>query len=115
MDDKQIMLLEEFKALRAEMLGTINDRVWGVVSFVAIFGGVSILSTQTRNPSINILLVYAAAVLLLHTASRERGRIRIGAYVKKVIEPQLFGQGWETYLASWRGRCPRTDAVLAMA
>jgi hypothetical protein len=106
MDDKQLMLLEEFKALRAEMLGTINDRVWGVVSFIAIFGGVSILSAQTRNPTINILLVYSAVALLLHTASRERARIRIGAYIKTVIEPQLLGKGWETYLATWRDIAP---------
>lgn len=110
MDDQQLMLLEEFKALREEMLETISDRVWGVVSFIAISGGVLILSAQTQNPAINILLVYSASALLLHTASRERARVRIGAYLKTVIEPQLLGKGWETYLAAWRDAAPGESA-----
>lgn len=110
MDDKQLMLLEEFKALRAEILQTINDRVWGVVSFITISGGVSIVSAQTGNPNINLLIVYSAVALILHTASRERGRIRIGAYIKTVIEPQLLGNGWETYLGTWREIAPGGSA-----
>lgn len=110
MDDKQLMLLEEFKALRAEILQTINDRVWGVVSFIAISGGVSFVFVQTKNPAINLLLVYSAAALLLHTASRERGRIRIGAYIKTVIEPDLLGKGWEAYLGTWRDVAPGQTA-----
>src|SRR6266478_6577527 len=110
MDEKKEILLEEFKALRTEMLTTINDRVWGTLTYVVIAGGVAALYAQTKNPNVNLMLVYFAVALLLHTASRERARIRIGAYVKTIIEPQLIGEGWEAYLAEWRNVAPGRGA-----
>src|SRR5574341_754569 len=98
MDEKKEILLEEFKALRAEMLATITERGWGTLTYVVISGGVAAFYAQTKNPKVNLLLVYFAVALLLHTASRERARIRIGAYIKTIIEPQLIGEGWENYL-----------------
>jgi len=79
MDDKQIMLLEEFKALRAEMLGTINDRVWE--SLVSLRFSVALVSCPPKpgtRQSTSCLFLRGRRPATSY-CERERGRIRIGA------------------------------------
>ncbi len=99
-------LLEDFRALRQELLGVQNARLWGTLTYLAITGGVATLQTKSYHSSFYLFLMLAALPLMWHTANRERSRLRIAAYIKGVIEPRVPGLGWEAHLAEWRGVAP---------
>ena len=101
-------LIEEFKGLKTEIMSTFNTRIWGTLTYVAIVAGVS--SSNLENFGLGkeiqvlkyIFFIFIALPLVLHTANRERARIRIGNYIKEVIEPNVPGLYWENYIATWR-------------
>jgi len=94
-------LLAEFSALRDETLSTINGRIWGMVTYIALAGGAIVLYDKTKSTTVFVLLVFAALPFLWHTATRERSRLRIGSYIKVILEPRS-ALNWESYLAEWR-------------
>ena len=91
----------EYTALREETLSTINGRVWGIVTYIALAAGVAALYERTGSNALFVVLIFAALPFLWHTAVRERSRIRIGSYIKEVLE-RHSDLSWETYLAEWR-------------
>jgi len=93
----------EFVALRQEVLSTINGRVWGVITYIALAGGAAALYERTGSNFLFVVLVFAALPFLWHTAIRERSRMRIGSYVKTILECKS-DLNWETYLDRWRSR-----------
>ncbi len=95
-------VLQEFQALREEMRDTINARLWGTLTYVAIAGGVGAALDSMNDPSLLVLLIFAAVPLHWHTVSRERARVRIGAYIQYMIEPNVKGLAWESHLSVWR-------------
>lgn len=101
-DDERDGLLEDFRALRQELLGVQNARLWGTLIYLAITGGVVTLQTKSNYPSLYLFLILAALPIIWHTANRERSRIRIAAYIKVVIEPCIPGLAWEAHLREWR-------------
>lgn len=107
---KQDGLLEDFRALRTEMMSILNARVWGVITYLALAGGVGAIHTKTNDSAIYIILIFAAIPLLWHTANRERSRVRIGIYIREIIEPQVPGLFWEHHLQLWRNKIPGEKA-----
>lgn len=101
-------LIEDFKGLKSEIMSIFNTRIWGTLAYVAIVAGIS--SSNLENFGLEkeiqvvkyIFFIFIALPLLLHTANRERARIRIGNYIKEVIEPNVPGLYWENYIATWR-------------
>ena len=93
----------EFAALRQEILSTINGRVWGIITYIALAGGTAALYERTSWNSLLVLLIFAALPFLWHTSIRERSRMRIGSYFKVVLESKS-DLNWETYLDKWRSR-----------
>jgi hypothetical protein len=109
---KEEGLIEDFKGLKSEMISIFNTRIWGTLTYVAIVAGIS--SSNLENFGLGkeiqivkyIFFIFIALPLLLHTANRERARIRIGNYIKEVIEPNVPGLYWENYIATWRNDNP---------
>ncbi|MFC2140765.1 hypothetical protein ACFLQP_00525 [Acidobacteriota bacterium] len=101
-------LIEDFKGLKSELMSIFNTRIWGTLTYVAIVAGIS--SSNLENFGLGkeiqivkyIFFIFIALPLVLHTANRERARIRIANYIKKVIEPNVPGLYWENYMATWR-------------
>jgi len=91
----------EFAALRQETLDTIRGRVWGVVTYIAMAGGTTALYERSSSNLLFVILIFAALPFLWHTAVRERSRLRIGSYVKVVLESKSDLK-WETCLDKWR-------------
>lgn len=102
-DYDQDTLRAEFAALREETLSTINGRVWGIVTYIALAAGAAALYERTSSNMVFVILIFAALPFLWHTAGRERARMRIGSYIKEVLEPHS-DLHWETYLAKWRSK-----------
>lgn len=96
--------LEEYKALRAEMLEIIKDRVWGQATYAVTAGGLLSLLGGSHKVAALVFLIGLAIPFLVHTMIREHARIRMGNYLRGVLEPAIPGMYWESYLALWRGR-----------
>lgn len=94
--------LQEFAALRAEMLSILSDRLWGQVTYAALAGGVLAFADADLRVPCLAFVVLAAIPLLLHTAQREHARIRMANYIRAVLEPAVPGLSWEAYLSYWR-------------
>ena len=95
-------ILEEFKALRQEINTVFHTRIWGVATYLIIAAGISASLGKIFPPIGFILLIYVALPFILHTASRERTRIRIASYFKMILEKQHPGLKWENSLKKWR-------------
>jgi hypothetical protein len=96
--------LEEYKALRAEMLEIIKDRIWGQATYAVFAAGLLALTGSGYRIASLIFLIGLAIPFLFHTMFREHARIRMGNYLRVVVEPRLPGMYWEEYLGLWRGR-----------
>lgn len=95
--------LEEFRALRSEMLQTMSDRLWGQATYAALAGGV--LAFSDTNKAVPALLVLVLVFpFLFHTIFREQSRWRMANYILTYLEPKIPGMSWEKYL-----RFRRTD------
>lgn len=97
--------LEEYRALRAEMLDIMRDRVWGQATYSLMVAGILAFAFASnsghRVPGL-IFLMALALPFLAHAIWREHARIRMGNYLRAVVEPSIRGLGWEKYLAIWR-------------
>lgn len=113
-------LLEEFRALRGEMTCIFNARLWGTATYLLLVLGVVGGLGGDLQPFHWLFLLYASIPFVLHTAYRERARIRAGVYIKEKIEPYIRGLDWEHFVDEWRcslGRSeqkPIIDRVLHM-
>lgn len=101
--------LEEFKALRAEMLEIIKERVWGQATYAALSAGMLALMGDSGKVPALIFTMVLALPFLFHTMQREHARIRMGNYIRIVLEPKIPGMYWEEYLGLWRGRFGRKE------
>jgi 8-oxo-dGTP diphosphatase len=95
-------IIEEFKALRQEMNTVFNTRIWGAATYLIITAGVLASMGEIFPPIGFILLIYTAIPFILHTASRERTRLRIASYIRIILEKQHPGLKWENSLKKWR-------------
>lgn len=96
--------IEEYKALRSEMLEIIKDRVWGQATYALVAGGLLALAGTTFRVQSLLFLIGLALPFLFHTIQREHARIRMGNYMRVVLEPRIPGMYWEAYLGIWRGK-----------
>lgn len=96
--------LEEYKALRSEMLEIIKDRIWGQATYAVLVAGLLALTTEAYKVEGLIFIIALALPFLFHTIQREEARIRMGNYLRVVLEPRIPGMYWEEYLGLWRGR-----------
>jgi hypothetical protein len=101
--------LEEYKALRSEMLEIIKDRIWGQATYAVLVAGVLALTATAYKVHGLIFIIALAVPFLFHTIQREHARIRMGNYLRVVLEPQIPGMYWEEYLGLWRGRFGRQE------
>ena len=100
--------LEEFRALRSEMISIISDRMWGQATYAALVGGsLALMGSEHRVEGL-IFVMALTIPFLLHTIFREHSRIRMANYIRAKLEPQLSGMGWEDYLAAWRSDFGKT-------
>ncbi|HEV7238109.1 MAG TPA: hypothetical protein VGQ36_02635 [Thermoanaerobaculia bacterium] len=104
-------MLAEFKGLRDETIASLNARIWGTLTYIAAAGGIGAWYARQPDPAALVLLIFTALPLLSYTILRERSRIRIGSYIKVVLEPQLPGLLWETALQRWRLKVPSRSAL----
>ena len=96
--------LEEYKALRSEMLEIIKDRIWGQATYAILAAGLFVsMGTAYKVPSL-IFIIGLAVPFLFHTIQREHARMRMGNYLRVVLEPRIPGMYWEGFLGLWRGR-----------
>lgn len=101
--------LEEYKALRSEMLEIIRGRIWGQATYAVLASGLfAFTATAYKVPSL-IFIIALALPFLFHTIQREHARIRMGNYLRVVLEPKIPGMYWEEYLGLWRGRFGRQE------
>jgi hypothetical protein len=101
----QEVRLEEYRALRAEMLDIMKDRIWGQATYAVIVAGIlafAFSSSSAHKVPGFVFLIALALPFLGHTIWREHARIRMGNYLRAVVEPGLRGLGWERFLAIWR-------------
>jgi len=96
--------LEEYRALRSEMLQLIQDRLWGQATFAVLCAGILALTATGYRVESLILVIGLSISFLLHTMNRERARIRMGNYIRVFLEPKIPGMFWEEYLVMWRSK-----------
>ncbi len=96
--------IEEYKALRSEMLEIIKDRIWGQATYAGLAAGLLALTANAYKVESFIFTITLALPFLFHTIQREHARIRMGNYLRAVVEPRIPGMYWEEYLGLWRGK-----------
>ena len=96
--------LEEFRALRGEMLEIINSRIWGQATYAVLVAGIFASTSTAYKVTGLIFIIVLALPFLFHTIQREEARIRMAIYLKDVLEPSIPGMNWEKYLSLWRGK-----------
>ncbi len=95
--------LEEYRALRGEMLDIIKERTWGQATYAALASALLALTPSAEKVPGLIFAIALATPFLFHTIQREHARIRMGNYLRVVVEPRISGMYWEEYLGIWRG------------
>lgn len=101
--------LEEYRALRSEMLEIIKERVWGQATYAALSAGTLGLMPDSGKVAALLFTMALALPFFQHTMQREHARIRMGNYLRAVLEPKIPGMYWEEYLGLWRGRFGRKE------
>jgi hypothetical protein len=101
--------IEEYKALRSEMLEIIKDRIWGQATYAVLAAGLLALMARAYKLESLIFTIALALPFLFHTIQREHARIRMGNYLRTVLEPRIPGMYWEEYLGLWRGKFGRKE------
>lgn len=101
-NDARDGLLEEFRALRGETISILNARLWGTATYMVLVLGIIAALKGNPEPFHWLFLIWASIPFLLHTAYRERARIRAGVYIKEKIEPYIRGLDWEAFVDRWR-------------
>jgi hypothetical protein len=94
--------IEEYKALREEMLYALRSRVWGLVAYAALAWGLFGLLGKDQLSIAALVTLLLAIPFVWYTTYLERMRCRIADYIRVVIEPQVPGLEWGDYLSYWR-------------
>lgn len=97
-EDKTIML-EEYKALRNEILKRIEFR-YQLINIILVVSGTFLSVGVQPNVSVSILLVYPILALFLISGWAYNGVVlkRIGTYIRENLETNLVELRWESYL-----------------
>ena len=98
----QLALLEEYRALRAEMLWALNSRVWGVASYAIISGAILAVAAKNEGPPRLLGPVLLAGPYAMYAVYAERIRVRIHTYIECILEPVEPGLKWERSMVKWR-------------
>lgn len=101
--------LEEYKALRSEMLDIMKDRTWGQATYAALSAGLLALTPAEYKVPGLVFIMALATPFIFHTMQREHARIRMSNYLRVVVEPRIPGMYWEEYLGIWRGGFGRRE------
>lgn len=101
--------LEEFRALRNEMLEIIKGRIWGQATYAVLAAGLFASMSTGYKATILCFIISLAIPFLFHTIQREHARMRMGNYIRAVLEPRIPGMYWEEYLGLWRGRFGKAE------
>ncbi|MFC1608037.1 hypothetical protein ACFL47_08710 [Candidatus Latescibacterota bacterium] len=94
--------IEEFRAIREEMMYALRSRIWGVASYAVIAGGLLAYAEKQSTSWPYIVTIASSLPFIVYTTYLERIRLRIHYYIKTIIEPQVPGMAWEKYLSRWR-------------
>ncbi len=94
--------IEEYKALREEMIFTMQSRVWGNLAYGVITGGVAAGLFSISPALCMLLLIWGAIPFLSHNLFRELSRYRIAAYIRNFIEIEETGFDYEKHLTTLR-------------
>ena len=86
----------EYTTLREETLSTINGRVWGIVTYIALAAGIAALYERTGSNTLFVVLIFSRRFRSYGTPPSANVRIRIGSYIKEVLE-RHSDLSWETY------------------
>ena len=106
--------LEEFKALRAEMLWALNSRVWGVASYAIMSGAILAFASKNEGSTWFLGPILLGGPFALYTAYAERIRVRIHTYIECVLEEIEPGLRWERSMLRWRSKeAPDSSIVKA--
>ena len=95
--------LEEYRALRVEMLAIINSRLWGQATYSVVTAGLFSFADKNYIQECLIFIIVVSIPFVFHTIQREHARIRMGNYIRIILEPNIPGLSWEEYLGYWRG------------
>jgi len=103
--------VEEFRALRQEMMYALSSRVWGIASYLVISGALFAFWARVHLAEVYLAPIILAIPFILYTTYLERIRIRIHTYIEVFLESSLPGLAWEQYLERWR-RHVRENSLL---
>lgn len=95
--------LEEFKALRAEILLRLQLRSQLLALAVTLFAAIAALTANGAFPK-DVLLVYPILALFISCewTNHDLRMFSAAQYIKRQIEPELKGLGWQHHLDDYR-------------
>ncbi len=100
--DKQGWILAEYRSLRQEISEFKNVRMVALGFTLAFVGGViAQISTGNGTPAAGACLLVVATALGL-SVHCTRGIDNAGGYLRRYIEPEFMGLGWETRFQRYR-------------
>ena len=94
--------LEEYRALREEMMYALRSRVWGLASYVLFSGVILAFGADQDWPIGYFIPMVLALPYIWYTGYLERIRVRIHTYIEIMIEGEVTGLDWEKSLEIWR-------------
>ncbi|WP_414586875.1 hypothetical protein [Scytonema sp. PCC 10023] len=97
--EDKIIMLEEYQALRNEILKRIEFR-YQLINIILVVSGTFLSVGVQPNVSVSVLLVYPILALFLTSGWVYNGIIlkRIGTYIRENIETNIPELRWESYL-----------------
>ncbi|MBN2074780.1 MAG: hypothetical protein JW762_04440 [Dehalococcoidales bacterium] len=102
LESTTIAKIEEYRALREELMHSMQFRIWGVTSYSLFSGAILSFAAIGKVPAAYLFPIAIAIPYILYTAYMERIRRRIGAYIRVFIEKVVPDMKYETYLTEFR-------------
>jgi len=93
-DAERQAILEEYKALRAEILALIQARNQFMISDIIAFGALFAAAVQFHNVFFLVAPLIHCPFMFYWTYT-DRQIVKIGHYIKDMIEPRVNGLRWE--------------------
>src|SRR4051812_35956401 len=93
-DEERQAILEEYKALRAEIIALVQARNQFMISDIIAFGALFAAAVQFHN----VFFLVAPLIhypFMFYWAYADRQILRIGHYIRDIIEPRVSGLRWE--------------------
>ena len=94
--------LEEYRALRTEIMYAFSSRVWGIASYLVMSGAMFVFWANSRITEVFLIPIILAIPFILRLAYSEKGRIRISTYIAVFLENEKSGLAWEKHVQSYR-------------